>query len=1207
MNDAMDDFSEDEVAIVVQCLDEITPLEKFTLDKINPLLFQWELGGLTDPIGQLFAWLWEQVKGAFDTLTLWFDGALRTAKDAIMGAIAYSIEELSKALSSLLGNIWGVVNLIPGIFDTISHAIANGFNFINSVLSTIGTYFTGITAALYDLGKKVAGFITSLPALVAASFSALQTWLSQLWGTISGSLSNILSALGSGIAAIGTLIGNIASSIGALATQLWNSLSSFADTIVKGISGFITSVWDKISGAFQVVGSALAGVTQGITSFFKSIWDLVGSLGTGILSAFTGFAGQVQGFLADTQTFFSGVLDTIKGKINDVGTVLQGFINPLTQIYSFFATTFTNFIDSFTTFFKDPRVGDVLDKQLTFTQQYIPLVRHHSLPLPYLETGPMFAQQYPRSSTEVLAIDPGIVGDIFKWISDAFSAAIEGITSAIVGIGGVVAGLATGLVDTVKGIGTGIGASLLTLVTSLTRGNRDTIEKALTAELEGQVKPAIMKGTVGQASLFDMTLQLFLLPFFASAGVSASLYGIGDLLNDIEIDIDLTPFGIGFSGKKKFNLGWYLKGIAKHVWKFPEMVINAVSYGFGAFAFRPLGRMYAATMRNELPVELPDLPTMVEATRRMMPTPLLEDHTKFVTQQLRYYGYNDTVIDWYTKKDTELNVTVTDRFGQPRKFPVGLQYDLPSPTDVARMMIHDQFASLEDFQKVIGMRGMNKDTAYMYYLLHYRYPPPELLWTFVSRARAGMLWYKKANAVIPEVSAGLGFAPLSPADLNEKMDVVLGGFETYLKWHDYAPFSWIPGFTSDRWMMLDVMADLPARMDARLLYKWKIIDDTSLRKIVMASGMHPSWVDPIAVTEAMNAITEERSYARGGVLTLYAGGWMNGTNLASKLNILTTVKILDKDYPVGFLESESKLVMIRASYDRIGKLSQGTLDVMEYGIERSYVDPGAALKTISGFFAKLSTGFEMDSSYVMDFLQLASIRGQFETLNRIRYLTRTVLYRVSQLADMGEDPKPYIDAFIKKAMLTEAERDVLYEFLDVVSSRFEKRDKLRVAQEIIAGRLKRGEITTAEGITLLVQAGMTQGQAEAYMETHAKFRTVSTDKLISMMEYIPIDLNVLKRKMDAEGVPLDEQIMYVSYALGHEIKTELDKYVTAIAAAYVKGDVTEADFIEELDNTATLWGDVQKYAGVPWIIYSPNERAILLKVYQVRRAMKLVA
>jgi hypothetical protein len=125
------------------------------------------------------------------------------------------------------------------------------------------------------------------------------------------------------------------------------------------------------------------------------------------------------------------------------------------------------------------------------------------------------------------------------------------------------------------------------------------------------------------------------------------------------------------------------------------------------------------------------------------------------------------------------------------------------------------------------------------------------------------------------------------------------------------------------------------------------------------------------------------------------------------------------------------------------------------------------------------------------------------------------------------------------------------------------------------------------------------------IESKAKTKTVSTDKLISMMEYIPIDPTKLKQKMEIEGVPPDEQALYIPYAVASEISEEIGRVATELITDYVDGVISLDDLQKGLDDLATLGGNVKSWFGVDWIVLSPTERKILIYLADLRRRKKL--
>jgi hypothetical protein len=149
-------------------------------------------------------------------------------------------------------------------------------------------------------------------------------------------------------------------------------------------------------------------------------------------------------------------------------------------------------------------------------------------------------------------------------------------------------------------------------------------------------------------------------------------------------------------------------------------------------------------------------------------------------------------------------------------------------------------------------------------------------------------------------------------------------------------------------------------------------------------------------------------------------------------------------------------------------------------------------------------------------------------------------------------------------------------------------------------------MTLDVAIDTLVKAGMDKQDAIAWLEAEVKPRVVSVDKLISMKKLIPIQLELLKKKMTAEGVPPDEQALYLPYAVAQELSTDIGKEATEIINDYVKGITTDDQLKAELDNLATLDGTVKASLGVDWIVLSPEERKLLISIAKRRKARAMI-
>jgi hypothetical protein len=159
--------------------------------------------------------------------------------------------------------------------------------------------------------------------------------------------------------------------------------------------------------------------------------------------------------------------------------------------------------------------------------------------------------------------------------------------------------------------------------------------------------------------------------------------------------------------------------------------------------------------------------------------------------------------------------------------------------------------------------------------------------------------------------------------------------------------------------------------------------------------------------------------------------------------------------------------------------------------------------------------------------------------------------------------------------------------------------KLKV--KAIIGKLKRGAITVDTAKADLLKIIKDKERVEALIDAEAKVRTVSTDKLVSMMEYLPIDMKKFEAKMDAEGVPEDEKELYRVYTVATEVAEEIGKLATELVTDYANGKINEQQLTSELDRLATLGGWVPQNLRVEWIVLSPLERSMLVALAKLRR------
>ena len=244
-----------------------------------------------------------------------------------------------------------------------------------------------------------------------------------------------------------------------------------------------------------------------------------------------------------------------------------------------------------------------------------------------------------------------------------------------------------------------------------------------------------------------------------------------------------------------------------------------------------------------------------------------------------------------------------------------------------------------------------------------------------------------------------------------------------MKWHDYARFSWINGFTADNFIVIDLLADIPTKIDLRWMTRWGLFDywsamafgtmftihDITLKtipkggtskasemyawyaemlktgKIVMdirqfcrvlqAVGLHPYWVPWVAIAESINALTEERTLLRTGFINLYKEGVWGIDNLNSllagflKMQFKVSYYSLEEndwvdatvEYPVAFLPAESKLLELRALMDRALDIYREAYRYIIGGVRSYVVTPEDAEKILGSIVKEINKSFFVET------------------------------------------------------------------------------------------------------------------------------------------------------------------------------------------------------------------------------------------------------
>jgi len=425
-------------------------------------------------------------------------------------------------------------------------------------------------------------------------------------------------------------------------------------------------------------------------------------------------------------------------------------------------------------------------------------------------------------------------------------------------------------------------------------------------------------------------------------------------------------------------------------------------------------------------------------------TPYLkwEEAKEYVSKILRVYGLPEKFLEIYRISEDAFSISFVDRFGKQRTIPLLPFFELPTHSEMLRMTQKDIFPGVDVTQAVASLRGWTPDITVMSYLLTFKYPSFEKLWQFYMRAISGMLWFhldkedpvRKVFAKEAEnIGAGI---PISPYEIQKaialKNSLGVKAFETaistYFKWLEYSNFSWftketkmygirigeevvgtLGGWTADSWIMADVAADIPGKIDMRWMSRYGIFElmskrfedkgikfesfapmvdavkylvDTSeasaikvslkwFSKLLQATGLHPAWVPIVTVAENVMAIADEMTLLRTGWINLFKEGLLDFAKMEKALSGLIVVsyevgyfdtaeKTWKKGWvnlPVRWLPHERRLLALRALMDRFLDLFREYYGALRRLVGKNIIKPEAFEAELKTFVSMMIEQF----------------------------------------------------------------------------------------------------------------------------------------------------------------------------------------------------------------------------------------------------------
>jgi len=1141
------------------------------------------------------------------------------------------IRTISKACADMI--IDGELELVPNVWsvETIGKVEVVDIQTINIDLEALSSSELGWTDPLGQLKQFFTDLINSVVSWLSETIGgAVKGFIDWLWEQISPSLNSIASWIEeatSQLQGVGTAITGfinailkfpdwfpkwfkeniadpISSALSDLAKWIWDNLPDWLKSAIEGIKDAITNIPSSINDIVDAIKGIIPDwLEDAIKGIPKAISDLISALknffedpvGT-LKSAFEGLAESIWNLLPDW------LKSAIQGMQKAWNTFVEGLKDFLEDPAGFVKTRFEELATWIWEYLPDPIKGFFEKAGEFLTTAWDTLVDFFTVKLPnfvsWLSTEFQAFLEDPLGYLKEKVVTPLMQG--FSWLWGQISSTISNLINIISTWLGEVVAKATqigkSLIEKIMNLGTSIaqsladaGKTIAQAISKVLQGLMEGIVAPLRAYLENALK-TVLGGGQGQgqgelATIFGVGiavvpqyLTVLMLPkFFKTLSHWAREARI-------RLRARLAPMGVGGSIAvdifSRLAHAFYELGDA--VEDLPEKMGTGFIYGFSLMGLEPLRYPFRYAWKSwlrrlgygDVPFELPPL----EMARNLIQRLGIEEARDTYRRILEYRGFPDWFIENFVKTADELYIKVTDRFDTERRVPLGLLYAQPSLSMLITMMIRDIFGAgakgLEEFTKWAYRLGLYKDIAYLIYLLHFRYPSPTRLWDFISRGLAGMLWYKPSDEDIKsateEAKAIGAHPPIAPIDLNFASDKLFSALTSYMKWHDYARFSWISGFTSDNYMIIDTLADIPTKIDIRWMTKWaifdfmaskeikldspvsdfiKVVENTAKNEKVMmdltlmcrllqARGIHPYYVPITAVAESINALADERTLLRTGIINIYEYGAMTYEDIDSLMQslVIASFNIAYFDIgegkwktgyinlPVSFLPAERKLLELRAVIDRYLRVYRDTFSDLEkayteYIIESKAVSDkiNEVIKTINEAFTKATTEIagkefkmSLDDSYVKAVLASWKVARDIYTIRRIRsWVYRVlgwVLYRTAYGYVTEEDAKRVAQTLSSIAKLPKMEADAITRIL-----------------------------------TEMVGIAQREYQRE-YIPTPLTLATMS--------EYIPAVRMFANRVFEAKGVPQEWRSIWLQYIDIRAIVDEVREVQSSVERLY---------------------------------------------------------
>jgi len=1147
-------------------LDVEVPLEDFTIDLLKKddlkIIMNWELGGITDPLGQLISWLYDNVVGWFKKIYSDLSTFFHSIIDEAIGTIKDWISDVKGFVNTIYSYL---SSAISKVISTISDTLKNVYNsIVSSISSAINTISSAISGIVDTIVSKVKGFFDSIWTSIQNALKPISDALSKVWSwvyegisKITGTLATVYGYIKSGFETLWDTLKGIGAYIVA---KIQPYISGAIEAFKKGfaeVAGFFKELYNHLVQGVNYISDKIMGFVNAILQFpqwfpnwfkehiSKPISDAISSLASWLWEkmpesvktffesakgVFVGLYDNLKAFFADPKGWIvEHVWEPLKERLKDIGEwIWEKLPEDIKDFFTKAKDVFTGFYEGLKGFFEDPKgwvTSHVLDPLKEKLQEFaewvwerVPDTLKSAIESfrDFINTVWESVKSFVENPTEFMkshivspVIDAlsGLKDTIFEHIKSGFEKLYEWgqtVWSAIVsGFDWVVDNVFAPIVRKIWGFGVKVAGALSTVVSPILLGLSSVVESSIDA-IHSVTLPHVKLGSpegTFPLLLASMTSNISKATLPAQFSAFASMVA-GDA-GETEVQVAGTKVKLRTQALKMLGLELLRSVVMSHIFPLFWATSRYVDISFRQF------------ITDHTWITIPSPEIAIE----MMNRGLIDAET--LKWMVRAGGYNISFVDNILSTKSITIETRASRMFNLKDAPfviLGLRYWLPSVSDLCRFMLKDVFLKPEDFIKVMAIKGVPPHLAWAYYLLHFRYPSMSALWEFYCRVLAHE-WLQEHGSTIKEM---LWLPELIKTKVNTK-DVAYA-LTKYAKWQDYNDVSWFKGDAqagtmqqvSDNMIVRELMADIPTRIDARWMYKWGIITDYELKGIALARGMHPKWVE---------------------------------------------------DVPVKFLEGERKLLILRHKFDRAYDIVRGLLSNITYMINENVISINEGIGMIKEFGKriadKLKVPVDIDEDFLNVYLSAQTARKKLETVRRIRSWMWTFLYRIVELAEAGvktlDEVYAEIDAYATKAFLTDEEKNLMKALAKIAYDAYKWRRSLSIEYRSIISKFKKGLIPYSKALSQLMALGYSREEATALLDAEKYSYVTYPSTIATLAEVYPKARELLDEFLKTHHMSDLEKEAWRAYIALKPIKDEISRLVTEVIYDYAKGILTDDD------------------------------------------------